>query len=1834
MIQLRLLTGALSLLVVTAEPSDQCLVPDGVTSSSMIQQQQKVKKKLRVASAEERASEPQRGAASDARFLMQASFGPTRDGLAELSQMTYAQWITKQMQLPVYRQRVNPAPGALPQQTAKVDTPCTKGSRWHSFAFSQKDVGDSIFVNGTDAILVGGVFRTGIRPQPLASRWVGLAGFRGHICYVREGLGEDVMVAADVSCRRDRKYMPNPAIWRAPGSTLEVSAAYTTVKPGVVVLAESVPRCPLDQQPSGGGSVFVRSQGAVYRYEPRVRLADNVPASPTGDLPSCVLPSAVNEQSCRVWHIPNDNSAIPGLTVEVKYMSRRRRGKFVSEIDGPTVRLLVDEEVNHPETSSQWPGFPLEDYFAARWTGSLLVKTAGSYSFWLTSDDGSKLYIDSQVIVDNGGDHRMQERTGSAQLSAGSRDIVVDYFQVNSNSGIILEWQGPDSGDRREVVPSSALSTLSQGQVRSGCPVSCGSPGEVASKPAAGHHFSLYRTSDSDSVDNDYDSRYANRMSRTLSKSTVWTMKALEAQDQLRQRVAWAMSQIFVASTQGVGKDEFSEVWINYYDIFVRHAFGNFRDVMQEVTYSPIMGKYLTHSYSSSYDYNGRFPNENFAREIMQLFTLGLDTLNKDGTPQLDPSGQKIPTYTNEQIMILARVFTGFVNQRARSNIEYFSSTSNSIDPMALVARMHDIYPKPDLAGGFLGDGYPSCADPPPADSFLSKGAKYRYSMAPHPSDVLVLDTQSALLKALCGQGGSCGSAFSVTLPAALPCSGKECGAGPVHFVKAGDAIYEHLPPPCVHGFFHGATANQTAPKAPVAQTGFCKHSDGSRSRYVQLDKLEGDSPERQAECQAKCRKAGGVGCHMTVSSRRRSRHGCYAHLSTKLPLVGSGSSSYLCWDFKDSGLHGHSYALAKRGAQGCPAGTEIASIAECEQAHRSLGLSWSYIGLYYKSRHKAPRGCSHYPGKLYWSVKDESHAHKSLAPVCRAFITVDADGAYVPANVHSKFRVPWLNAAPAPGTHPVTARTQRIFGAVPSKAEAQARLSTGAHPPAGACDVCQGEVKAYYGGQQGVASAETVFEVDGRYYKNAESVLVFPDGRRAFRNPPVFLRSTSDAGAEAGAAAEAALDHLFRHGNTPVFFAKRMIQRFVTSNPSKSHVAAAADAFAAGAYDGVTYSGRYGDIAATIAAVLLHPDARTLKSGVATTIDGALREPMLKFMHLMRSMEYRDSDESPVVFEHLHEVIGQFPYNAPSVFNYYLADYELPMPKTRQPEPEPEPEPEPKTVYGPEFQIFTPPYMVGYLNGMSSLIKSGVSDSERCDSGKSLGTYVSIPEDGQWRQVCPQGSLTWPGAGTPNQTVHELDILLTGGRLTPVAKEAIRRAYEEAPPGRRLERAQQAAVMTAEFNTLGAPLPQPGVRAPSAGDGAATQQPYKAFIVLFLSGGADTWNMVVPQDCGLYQEYRDIRTDLALDPSELLSITTTGQTCGKFGIHARFRFLKGLYDAGEAAFVSNVGNLVEPTTKQSHKSGGRRCINLFSHSDQTTAAQTLKCQELGTSAKGTGGRVADVLAKSGFRTSSFSLSGTAIWPKGVHTRREIVDGRGKTTFHEYEQWADTIANITAQQHGNVYAEAYADAFLNNIQVTESLGMVLDGVQLLTNFPTDTSLKRDLSQVAKLIAAREGRKAERDFFFVSIGGWDMHSNMKPSLDTRFGLIDDALTGFVAEMKAQKIWDSVVLATESEFARTLNSNGGGSDHAWAGQHFMVGGALKGKRIFNKFPATLKAGNDRDLGRGRLIPEYPWESMLVPVAQWLGLKLGDWAHAFPNLALFNASHIIPRKELFKN
>jgi len=341
----------------------------------------------------------------------------------------------------------------------------------------------------------------------------------------------------------------------------------------------------------------------------------------------------------------------------------------------------------------------------------------------------------------------------------------------------------------------------------------CGSPDESANDPTLGNVFEV--TTEQDTMDD---------LWRQAEYS--WTQIALTAPDQLRQRVAWALAQLLAIARPSIEvSDTHSEVFLTYYDIFCRNAFGNYRDVLREIAYSPLMGENLSYLQSKSASYlwekhkKHSFADENFAREIMQLFSTGLIKLNLDGTPKLDDEGKTILAYTNDEIMSFARIWTGFDYQQGRGNVEETSSSGNRHDPMKIQASWRDKFPKTDMTGGYIGDGYPLCVDLPD-QMFLRSGASYRLIGASHMPELMednsafkddptlkkfVLDSDSALKSKLCNANanGICQYESLVTVDKNLECSAKECDADTLRVVQVADGIYyEYVRPPCVEQVF------------------------------------------------------------------------------------------------------------------------------------------------------------------------------------------------------------------------------------------------------------------------------------------------------------------------------------------------------------------------------------------------------------------------------------------------------------------------------------------------------------------------------------------------------------------------------------------------------------------------------------------------------------------------------------------------------------------------------------------------------------------------------------------------------------------------------------------------------------------------------------------------------------------------------------------------------------------------------------------------------------------------------------------------------------------------
>ena len=433
--------------------------------------------------------------------------------------------------------------------------------------------------------------------------------------------------------------------------------------------------------------------------------------------------------------------------------------------------------------------------------------------------------------------------------------------------------------------------------------------------------------------------------------------------------------------------------------------------------------------------------------------------------------------------------------------------------------------------------------------------------------------------------------------------------------------------------------------------------------------------------------------------------------------------------------------------------------------------------------------------------------------------------------------------------------------------------------------------------------------------------------------------------------------------------------------------------------------------------------------------------------------------------------------------------------------------------------------------------------------------------------------------------------------------------------------------------------------------------RPYKAVVLLMLSGGVDSYNMLMPHsECSphdLRADYDQIRgTDTnnggqALPLSQVLSVTAANQPCNKFGIHGKLPFLKERYDAGDAAFLANTGALIEPVSlldRVGRKYVGKQLPpSLFSHNSQQTQAE-MGFSTLGGSVRKTGvlNRLAEALTTQDnkFATQLYSVKGNS---KAVHGDFEAtVLGTDKISkenaYRGESEYGEAMANMSSRVSNSMLSETF------NLQVTKALerferwGSVLDNSEYEVGNALKNSegkLVGQLRQVARLMHAHVDThvNSERDLFVVGSGGWDTHKENIETLETGFEGVDNALKLFYNELDSKGLWDNVTIIEVSDFGRKLKSNGRGTDHGWGGNYFVLGGAVKGGQILGKYPPSFNDSNPHMQGGGRMIPTTSWEGAWHAVAQWLGIEEGKMDDVFPNLRNFDSSSIITAASMFK-
>ena len=518
-------------------------------------------------------------------------------------------------------------------------------------------------------------------------------------------------------------------------------------------------------------------------------------------------------------------------------------------------------------------------------------------------------------------------------------------------------------------------------------------------------------------------------------------------------------------------------------------------------------------------------------------------------------------------------------------------------------------------------------------------------------------------------------------------------------------------------------------------------------------------------------------------------------------------------------------------------------------------------------------------------------------------------------------------------------------------------------------------------------------------------------------------------------------------------------------------------------------------------------------------------------------------------------------------------------------------------------------------------------------------------------------GYLTYDptnSSSSVTQVIDELALLLTASRLSVENREIIRNSTQaelssSGDRAKAMRLAQQLIVSSPEFHSTNIVRKRANATREIPVENAPSDEPYKAVVYLMFSGGQDSYNLLVPKGkCtakDMYQEYKDIRGSRALGPDKLLDIDATGsnQPCDTFAVNSAIPVLQKLYREGDALFLANTGVLQKLVTKADWQ--GETRTRLFSHNSQRGETVRLDiAQETGIT--GVAGRMIDVLKRNGFATSSATVAVDTLLVAGDPFKNHPVTELPRNTPSLFNQApsSENMQEVILDLNGatntdsGLFGEAWASKLSQALAENRHQTLIYKNylVEAESEFPSG-GLGNDFKSTSQWIKSREERGVKREVFYIQHDGYDHHSDPSTNLlENQLTKVNDALAAFVAEMKSQEIWDNIVIVTGSDFARTLTPNSGdGTDHAWAGNYFMMGGNVNGSRILGSYPDDLTEEGPVNIGRGRLIPTLPWEAAWKGIAQWMGVaNTCDLDYVLPNRGNFNECLLFTDRDIFKD
>ena len=412
----------------------------------------------------------------------------------------------------------------------------------------------------------------------------------------------------------------------------------------------------------------------------------------------------------------------------------------------------------------------------------------------------------------------------------------------------------------------------------------------------------------------------------------------------------------------------------------------------------------------------------------------------------------------------------------------------------------------------------------------------------------------------------------------------------------------------------------------------------------------------------------------------------------------------------------------------------------------------------------------------------------------------------------------------------------------------------------------------------------------------------------------------------------------------------------------------------------------------------------------------------------------------------------------------------------------------------------------------------------------------------------------------------------------------------------------------------------------------AQTATDYKALVCVFLYGGNDYGNTLVPVDAAGYAAYQGMRPTLAYPAASLVPTTLAPSVAlaggHQYALAPELAPLLPHFTAGKLGVMLNVGTLVRPTTKADYAAGMSLPPKLFSHNDQQSVWQSSAPEG---AASGWGGRMGDLfVAGNGNATfTCVNVSGNAVFLSGNSAVQYQVSTSGPVAFSGLASplfgstaCSAALQSLVTAPRTHLFESEYTRVAARSISAG---GVLTDALAtapaIATPFPTGNMLADQLKFVARMISTASTTSTKRQVFFVSIGGFDTHDGLATIHPGLLSTVASAMTAFYQSTIELGVANQVTTFTASDFGRTLTANDG-SDHGWGSMHFMLGGAVKGGRFYGAPPVVANNGPD-DVGQGRLLPSTAVDQYAATFGKWFGIADADLLTVLPNLSHWNAS-----------